>query len=241
MLKQEIRECALSLGFSNFGIARAAFLEADFQVLKQASENGYFADCHYLYRNPEQRCNPELLMANTQSILVFLHPYPVINSPNSHLKMAKFALAEDYHKLIRKKLKQIGKLLPKSAFKICVDTSPILEKVWAMRAGLGWIGKHKILLTENGSYFNIGIILSDLEFEYDSPKENLCGNCCLCVESCPNQALNSGFLDCNRCISYQTIEAKTSNPELRYENYIYGCDICQDICPYNRGILKSCI
>ena len=233
MLKQEIRKCALSLGFSDFGIARAAFLETDLHYLNQASENGYFADCHYLYRNSEQRCNPSLLMENTKSVLVFLHPYPILNSPNPNSKIAKFALAEDYHKLIRKKLKQVCALLPKSSFKICVDTSPVLEKVWAMRAGLGWIGKHKILLNENGSYFNIGLILSDLEFEYDTSTESLCGNCNLCVESCPNQALNNGFLDCNLCISYQTIEAKTSNPELRYENYTYGCDICQDVCPYN--------
>src|SRR5574344_305498 len=236
----ELLKKSIELGFSNYGIAQACFLQEYYDFLQKAIDAKVFCDMHYLSQNPENRCNPQSLLEDARSVLVFLYPYPANIIQKSQFKIAQFALSEDYHWHIKAKLKILADFIlnfyPESHYKIGVDTLPVLEKRWAVKAGLGWIGKNKLLTTEQGSFFNIGIILSSEQFEYDQPVANLCGDCTRCITHCLNQALWQ-FLNCKKCIAYQTIEAKDKSDfkNLKSENYIFECDICQIVCPYNQS------
>ncbi|MGC8864620.1 MAG: tRNA epoxyqueuosine(34) reductase QueG [Bacteroidales bacterium] len=244
-LKSFIHQLALEEGFATCGFARARFLEEPFQRYMQAMEEGFFADMHYLEREPRRRFDPELVLPGARSVIVVLADYHhgFKQKEGAFYKIAKYAVTEDYHDtmLLRLKalVKKIDQQYPGYNYKTYTDTGPVAEKTWAVEAGLGVWGKNTLLLTEKGSWFFIGIILTDADLEPDAPlSTNLCADCNICLRACPTGALVAPFrLDARKCISYQTIENKGEIDEKvaqRLGTRLYGCDTCQDVCPYNR-------
>jgi len=248
-MRNFIIETALSLGFDACGIAKADALSEDAAYLQSWLKAGYHGNMKYLERNFDKRVNPTLLVPGCQSIIaVLMNYYPPEKQPSDAPRIAKYAYSKtDYHKVIKTKLNElenaIGEKFGKDCFNnevqhIFVDSAPVLERRWAEKAGLGWIGKNKQLIHPGlGSYVFIGILMMNAETEYDSPIKNRCGNCRKCIDSCPTQALSEERLDANRCISYLNIECKTTIPEefqTKLCNYAVGCDICADVCPWNR-------
>lgn len=245
-----IKESAKAIGFDACGIAQATHLEEDARVLKKWLSNGHQAEMHYLERNFEKRTDPTKLCEGAKSVVVLLMNY---KSNEKHSKsvprFAKYSLLEvDYHKVIKKKLKALERTIAEKygnglfnphhqhAF---VDSAPILERRWGERAGLGWIGKNKMLINPQlGSYFFIAILLINTEMEYDTPIENRCGQCTKCLRACPPKALTTDGLDARKCTSYQTIEKKDhidEKAQKKLAGYCFGCDICNDVCPYNKN------
>jgi epoxyqueuosine reductase len=243
-----IKELASSVGFDACGIARAQLLTEDAQYLRQWLENGYQGDMSYLERNFDKRCDPTKLVDGCKTVVVMLLNYSPSTFQNSSApRVAKYAYSSvDYHKVLKQKIKLVeDKLIEIYGQDVVssdlqhsfVDSAPILERRWAARAGLGWIGKNKMLIAPGlGSYTFIGILLLNRECDsYDEPIKSRCGNCTRCIDSCPTKALTSEALIASKCISYQTIEKKTVIDEGIYlSNQIYGCDICQDVCPWNK-------
>jgi len=238
-----IKAEALRLGFSACGISKAEYLKSEAEYLKYWLNNGYQAEMKYLEKNIEKRLDPTKLVENTQSIISVIHSYnPAIKSTNSP-QIAYYAYGEDYHLVIKEKLnalllfmnKEIG-LVTGRAF---VDSAPVLERKWAQLSGLGWIGKNTNLINKKfGSFIFIGELLVDLELIYDNPINDACGNCNRCIKACPTGAiLESKKIDSRKCLSYQLIENKGNLPyeiESKIDEYIFGCDICQQVCPWNK-------
>lgn len=199
----------------------------------------------YMSRNADRRADPSKLLEGARSIISVLYNYYPTSEQqaSSFYKISKYAYGTDYHQIIKAKLFQIIEYLdyldPQSRSMAFVDTAPILEKAWAEQAGIGWIGKNTCLINKNaGSFFFIGEIVSTMELSYDTPERNRCGTCRKCIDACPTGALVKPYiLDSRKCISYLTIEKKD---EIDYKspgafnNYIFGCDICQEVCPWNR-------
>jgi epoxyqueuosine reductase len=189
-------------------------------------------------RNPEARCNPTSLMSGAKSIICCALRYDDTGSA----KVARFARGDDYHKEVKQRLRKLAaelkRLAPEAKTKCCVDTSPILEKALGQRAGLGWIGKNMLLINPDfGSWFVLGEIVVDVEIEPDRSMESRCGDCRLCLAACPTNALDGNELDAKRCISYLTIEHRgeiQSDLAAHIQEGSYGCDRCQDACPYNK-------
>ena len=239
-----IKAEAKRLGFSDCGITKACFLDKDASYLKQWIDKGYHADMNYMSENSEKRKDPELLVKNTKSIVsVLLNYYPQYSQPDGFPRISKYAYGKDYHVVLKKKLdillQFIQNNIAKAEGRVFVDSAPVFEKAWAQRAGLGWQGKNTCLITkEFGSWVFIGEILLDMDLAYDEPMKNYCGSCAACIDSCPTNAIVSEkTIDSNKCISYQTIENKTEIPEHlkgKMNNYIFGCDICQNVCPWNQ-------
>jgi epoxyqueuosine reductase len=246
---QRIKLKALSLGFSACGIAPVHALKDDAQFMERWLRSGNHGTMTYLERYAEQRKQPELLVENARSVIVVLHSYLWgQQQPAGAPKMSKYTYGEDYHYVVKQKLQQLSEYINQSVApmqgRAFCDTAPVFERRWAQQAGLGWIGTNKCLINPQlGSFFVIGELIVDLEIAYDLPLEGDCGNCGLCVEACPTHALtSSGEFDAIRCISYQTIEAKEDIPDqLRnlLHGYVAGCDICQDVCPWNRISLAN--
>jgi len=241
-----IKEKAAALGFCGCGIAAAEHLAGDEERLKQWLDAGCQAGMHYMERNLEKRTDPRLLAEGTKTVISLLYNYfpgKELNRENG-FRLAKYAYGVDYHELIREKLIALCKALleinNKAVTRAFVDSAPVLEKAWANRAGLGWIGKNGMLITrKQGSFLFLAEILTSLEPEYDKPfAVNYCGNCSKCMDACPTQAISApGVVDANRCISYLTIENKGEIPESlrgKWDRWIFGCDVCQDVCPWNR-------
>lgn len=244
-LKSFIHQAARDVGFAACGFARARFLEEPFRRYMQALDEGFFADMHYLEREPRRRFDPELVLPNARSVVVVLADYHhgFKQREGAFYKISKYAVTEDYHDTmlyrLRALVRKIDQRFPGYQFKTYTDTGPVAEKAWAVEAGLGVWGKNTLLLTEKGSWFFIGILLTDADLEPDSPlSANLCADCNQCLRACPTGALVAPFrLDARKCVSYQTIENKGEiDPEvaLRLGTRLYGCDTCQDVCPYNR-------
>jgi epoxyqueuosine reductase len=204
----------------------------------------------WLARDPERRCDPRSLLSGARSVICCALAYgnAGLSGPgtrNPEPGRARFARGADYHVVVKEKLKQFWKTIheknPNARSKICVDTSPILEKALAARAGLGWIGKHTVLINrELGSWFVLGEIITDIEIEPDSPAPNMCGDCTKCIDACPMKAITSPQqLDARKCISYLTIEAPRLSSSTHHSRLTahgsYGCDLCQEACPYNPG------
>ena len=248
LTSSEIKNKALEIGFSACGITEAKVLPLEKEnYYKNWIQSGFQANMHYLKRNIEKRINPSLLFEDTKSIIVVLLNY---HNPTYHknkkstYSFSEYALGKDYHILIKNKLTELADFIqkhyPNSKNKIFAGSAPVLEKYFAYQAGLGNIGKNTLLLTQKGSYFFIGEIFTDLVLSYDAPVvENYCLQCDKCVNACPTNALNNSYcLDANKCISYHNIESKDEIPkeiQLKMGKQVYGCDICQQVCPCNKN------
>jgi len=243
-----IKETALSLGFDACGIAKADALTEDANFLQTWLSEGKQGDMHYLERNFEKRTDPRELVPGCQSIVVVLMNYFPTDLQNTAApRIAKYAYPEtDYHTIIKSKLKELEERICDVYGSHCVasdhqhsfvDSAPVLERRWAERAGLGWIGKHTQLINPDlGSYTYIGILMLNIELAYDRPIRPRCGTCTQCIDACPTQALKNGSLDASRCISYLTIEDKKEIPvefQTQLSGCALGCDICADVCPWN--------
>jgi len=243
-----IKHLALSLGFDACGIARAEALTEDAVYLQQWLSEGKQGDMHYLERNFDKRTDPRILVPGCKSVVVVLMNYfPIQKQSPEAPQIAKYAYsATDYHAILKKKLAKLEEAvcthygpdsINNNVQHTFVDSAPILERRWAERAGLGWIGKHTQLIHPGlGSYTFIGILLLNIDLEYDTPLIPHCGTCTRCIDACPTNALADGSIDARRCISYLTIESKNEIPEefqpLLSGNAL-GCDICADVCPWN--------
>jgi len=242
-----IKEIARNVGFSHCGVARAEPLEELREGYLQFIGSGRNATLGYLERYMEQRLHPELLLPCVRSIITVLLnylPHPDI-LPDDSFIIARYARGEDYHLVMKEKLHAMANLLKQEyghpGIREFVDSGPVLEKVWAQRCGLGWQGKNTLLIRENeGSWFFIGILLTTLEIESDNPAPDRCGSCTRCMEACPTGALTApGKLEISRCHSYHTIENRGVIPYQAarlFPGRIYGCDICQEVCPHNRAV-----
>jgi len=241
-----IKQQSLEMGFAACGIAKADFLYNEAPVLEMwlsQHKNGQMA---YMENHFDKRLDPRKLLEGAKSIIVFLHNYyPLQSLPEKeNYILSKYAYGIDYHIVIKNKLKNLLSLLKEKSGQInaraFVDSAPVLERAWAKKAGLGWIGKNaNFIVPKAGSYFFISTIITDLELKYDQPKNNdLCGTCRKCIDACPTQAIVApGVIDARKCISYLTIELRHNIPEEfsgQFIDRIFGCDICQDVCPWNR-------
>lgn len=242
-----IKSKALELGFSAAGISSVHLLTDEKIKLQRWLDINYNGSMTYLERNIDKRENPALLVENAKSIIsVLLNYFPdKLPADNQHYKISKYALGIDYHYVIKDKLNQLigylkDTLKIEANFRCFSDSAPIFDKTWASTAGLGWIGKNSLLINKNlGSFFFIGEIITDLKLQPDEPFiANHCGNCSACIDACPTSAIIAPFtIDARKCISYQTIENKEEIPLEIIEiqgDLIFGCDICQDVCPWNR-------
>jgi len=241
-----IKQKALELGFYSCGISKAEYLEKDVDRLKTWLEEGNHAGMTYMENHFKKRVDPTKLVEGAKSVISVLYNYfpkQTIPEENSY-KVSKYAYGTDYHYILKHKLKDlikyIDELAPNSHSRAFVDSAPVLDRAWAVRAGLGWIGKNTSLITKKqGSFFFIGEIITDLELDYNNETvPNHCGGCTRCIDACPTKALEPYKLDARKCISYWTIEHKgDSIPEEfkeHFRDWIFGCDICQDVCPWNR-------
>jgi epoxyqueuosine reductase len=246
-LSREIRRLALAEGFDAVGIVPAVALDAEGELLREWLRRGYHAEMKWMERAPEQRADPRQVFPAARSVVVVALNYYTSTQHENRTdagKVSRYAWGDDYHEIVGGKLlsllTRIKSLAPGVAGKICVDIQPLMDKAWAARAGLGWIGKHTNLITaELGSWIFIGELLLNLELDYDDePIADHCGTCTLCIDACPTDAITEPYvLDSNRCISYLTIESRTQIPEWlseKLDGWVYGCDICQDVCPWNR-------
>lgn len=243
-LKRQIRQIALNVGFTEFGVARAVPLEKEKVDLDNWLKEGYNGSMAWMEKNSDWRTDPTSYFPGAKSVISLgLNYY----KPHQHSgditkgKISRYAWGEDYHKIISEKLelmlKDLNSIAPEARFKPCCDTAPIMEKTWAAKAGIGWIGKNTNLITKgSGSWLFLAEIITDLEIEEDSESLDYCGSCTLCLDTCPTDALIDAYkIDSQKCISYLTIEHKgeftIDTPDL--DGWIYGCDICQDVCPWN--------
>lgn len=248
-ISNKIKAEALRLGFSACGIAKAEPVdEATARSYREWLADGSNADMEYLSNNLEKRLNPLLLMPEAKSIICLaLNYYPEKKLQPDQYQFAYYAYGQDYHEVMKRKMREmVSTLFPDNAVKLCCDTVPILDRYWAQKAGLGWIGKNtNLIIPRAGSFFFLCEILVDIELEYDSPMTSHCGTCTRCLEACPMQALRVPYyIDARKCLSYLTIEHRGDfdieiNQQKQNGEYIYGCDRCQLACPYNNKFATS--
>jgi epoxyqueuosine reductase len=243
-----IKAKAKKIGFLDCGISEAGFLAVEKPRLMEWLGKDMHGEMNYMARNIEKRLDPRLLVENAKSVIsVLLNYFPSEKQTDPEAPvLSKYAYGTDYHFVMKDKLAELLKFIQTeispSEGRCFVDSAPVLDRAWAVRAGLGWIGKNTNLISpEHGSFFFIGELIIDLELLYDNKiVHDHCGNCTRCIDACPTRALVAPYiLDARRCISYQTIENRREiDPELKgkFENRVFGCDICQDVCPWN---LKS--
>lgn len=237
---------AKSIGFDLVGFARVVELTEEIEKLNLWLDKKYQAGMNYMERNIHKRKNPNEILPDAKSIisLAVIYNTPFDHSNNKDFgKISRYAWGKDYHLIIWEKLDQLENELKSvdSNFKSIsyVDTGPVMDKVWAVKSGLGWMGKHtNIINREVGSWFFIANIICNYEFEYSEQIPDFCGDCTACMDACPTEAIVQPYVvDSNKCISYQTIENKNEIPvELKgkFENWLFGCDICQEVCPWNK-------
>lgn len=242
-ISQFIKVETQRLGFDYCGLARANFLSEDAPRLEAWLKKGYAGDMNYLTRNIDLRLDPRKLLNGTKTVLtVFQNYYPEEMQAKGLPKISKYAYGKDYHKVIKKKLQKLLDGLQQFGSiqgRAFTDSAPILERSWAQKAGMGWVGKNGMLINKkSGSFYFIGVLLLDIELEYDVPMQtDHCGTCTRCIDACPTDAiLPNKEIAGNQCISYYTIELKDAviNTNKKWDDWIFGCDICQDVCPWNR-------
>ena len=239
-----IKAEASRLGFLSCGISEATFLEAEAPRLEAWLKKGMHGEMVYMENHFDKRLDPRKLVPGAKSVISLLYNYyPAETQPSDTYKISKYAYGEDYHFVIKRKLKALLAYIQEEVGEVhgraFVDSAPVLDKAWAARSGLGWVGKHSNLLTrEVGSFYFIAELIIDLDLEYDTPVTDHCGTCTACLDACPTGAIVQPYVvDGSKCISYFTIELKNEIPSAfraSYEDWIFGCDICQDVCPWNR-------
>lgn len=244
----KLKDKAVEIGFQKIGVVRANELIDEGEHLADWLKLGFHGEMAWMERDPQKRADPTILFPEAKSmILVALNYY----TPHKHTgekdqgKISRYAWGDDYHDVLKEKLRELLDWIklefPEADGKICVDTAPVMDKAWAVRAGLGWLGKHSNVITkEYGSWVFIGEILLNLELDYDDEiVPDHCGSCTLCLEACPTGAIVEPYVvDSTKCISYATIELRGDDLPAEIadnlEGWLYGCDICQDVCPWNR-------
>ena len=240
---------AINLGFSFCTIAKVSSLDFEATHLQKWLDNNYNGEMEFMGSHFDKRKNPELLFDNAKSVIcVGLNYFTKEKTSSNKYKVAKFAFGKDYHYIIKERLNKlidfIKQINPEINARAFVDSAPVMDKAWAQRSGMGWIGKNTCLINKNtGSFFFIGEIILDIELDYDNPVNNHCGNCTKCIDACPTSALLEPYvMDARKCISYLTIEYKKDLPEdlkSKFNTAIFGCDICQDVCPWNIKFAKE--
>lgn len=241
-----IKKTATRLGFDYCGVAKAQQLDEDAARLEQWLQKGMHGTMVYMEKYFDMRVDPAKLVPGAKSVITLLKNYyspqeQEINAP----KISKYAFGKDYHEVIKKQLNELIELLKESVGEIhgrgFIDSAPVLERTWAQRSGLGWVGKNGNLITkQSGSFFFIATLITDLELQYDDPfVKDFCGTCTKCIDACPTDAILPGkVVDGSKCISYFTIELKEmlipDEMKGKFDNWMFGCDTCQDVCPWNR-------
>ena len=248
ILASNIKERALFEGFNKVGIIGAGSLEGEGRRLREWLARGYHGEMSWMARDVEKRITPREIFPQARSVVVVALNY---YTPHQHQqnpatgKVSRYAWGDDYHDVVKTKLVSLLSWIreqePSAEGKICVDIQPAMDKAWAVRAGLGWLGKHTNVITpEYGSWVFIGELLLNLELEHDQDRvDDHCGTCTLCIDACPTAAITEAYVvDSNKCISYATIELRAPELPAQVEDnlsgWLYGCDICQDVCPWNR-------
>jgi epoxyqueuosine reductase len=245
-----IKQKAQKFGFQSCGISKAEFLEEDAKPLENWLKNNYHGEMQYMENYFDKRLNPTLLVEGSKSVISLSYNYFPEDKIETldNFKISKYAYAEDYHEIIKDILKDLVNELQQEIgdfhFRIFVDSAPVLERSWARKSGIGWVGKNANLITkQNGSFYFLAEIICDLDLIADSETKDHCGTCRKCIDACPTNAIISDkIIDGSKCISYATIELKNEIPESfkgKMEDWMFGCDICQDVCPWNRFSLPN--
>lgn len=241
-----IREEALRLGFEFIGFARAEKLDEEARRLEAWLRQGAHGNMTYMERHFDLRIDPTKLVPGARSVICLTYPYDTYRrqSDPEAPKISRYAYGQDYHHVVRDKLRALLDFMREKFGDIdgrCfVDSAPVMEREWARRAGIGWNGKHTLTLhPRRGSYFFLAEIICDLELPPDDPVRDHCGTCSRCIDACPTEAISPAgyFLDASKCISYLTIELREEIPESfrgKLDNWMFGCDVCQEVCPWNR-------
>jgi len=239
-----IKQEAKRLGFDFCGISKAGFLEEEAPKLESWLKNNRHGKMEYMENHFDKRLNPTLLVDDAKSVVSLLYNYYPEQTQNTVApKISKYAYGKDYHDVIKEKLKEFLNTLKEKIGDVTgrafVDSAPVLDKAWAKKSGLGWIGKNANLINkQQGSFFFIAELIIDIELDYDGPIQDYCGTCTKCIDACPTNAIVEPFIvDGSKCISYLTIELKDAIPnefKNKMDNWAFGCDVCQDVCPWNR-------
>ncbi|MFD2822224.1 tRNA epoxyqueuosine(34) reductase QueG [Lacinutrix iliipiscaria] len=242
---QQIKTEAKRLGFLSCGISKAEFLEEEAPRLEQWLNQNRHGEMQYMENHFDKRLDPTKLVADSKSVIsLLLNYYPSeIQKDKTAPKLSKYAYGTDYHFVIKDKLKQLLHFIKNEIGDVhgraFVDSAPVLDKAWAAKSGLGWIGKHSNLLTQQvGSFYFIAELIVDLDLEFDHKTTDHCGTCTACIDACPTQAIIEPYVvDGSKCISYFTIELKDQLPNSmkgQFDDWMFGCDVCQDVCPWNK-------
>lgn len=241
---QLIKDKALSLGFSYCGISQAGFLEEEAPRLENWLKKNMHGEMKYMENHFDKRLDPRLLVPGAKSVVsLLLNYYPPQEQKTESYKISKYAYGEDYHFVIKDKLKDLLNFISEEIGevdgRVFVDSAPVLDKAWAAKSGLGWVGKNNNLIRKSeGSFFFVAELIIDLDLVYGNATTNHCGSCTACIDACPTQAIESPYIvNGSKCISYLTIELKDDIPDVfsgKLNDWMYGCDVCQDVCPWNK-------
>ena len=241
---QFIKSEAKRLGFLSCGISKAGFLEAEAPRLEAYLNQNFNGQMQYMENHFDKRLDPTLLVEDAKSVVsLLLNYYPDENQIEDTYKISKYAYGQDYHFVIKEKLKELLESIQTEIGEVSgrafVDSAPVLDKAWAAKAGLGWVGKHTLLISKKaGSFYFVAELIIDLDLEYDHAVTDHCGSCTACIDACPTEAIVAPYVvDGSKCISYFTIELKEALPmemKNKMDDWVFGCDICQDVCPWNR-------
>ena len=241
---QLIKAEAQRLGFLSCGISKAGYLEEEAPRLENWLNNNMQGQMSYMENHFDKRLNPTLLVDDAKSVIsLLLNYYPSELQNQDSYKISKYAYGQDYHHVIKEKLKELLYFIQTEIGEVSgrafVDSAPVLDKAWAAKSGLGWIGKNSNLITQKvGSFYFIAELIIDLELDYDTPTTDHCGSCTACLDACPTDAIVAPYVvDGSKCISYFTIELKDNLPQEmkgKFDDWMFGCDVCQDVCPWNR-------
>ena len=239
-----IKTEAKRLGFLSCGISKAEFLQEEAPRLEAWLNKNMHGEMSYMENHFDKRLDPTKLVEGSKSVIsLLLNYYPSQEQTANSYKLSKYAYGTDYHFVIKDKLKHLMNFIQEEIGEVhgraFVDSAPVLDKAWAAKSGLGWIGKHSNLLTQQvGSFYFIAELIIDLDLEYDMPTTDHCGTCTACIDACPTQAITEPYVvDGSKCISYFTIELKENIPtefKGQFDDWMFGCDVCQDVCPWNK-------